>query len=229
MHKILIVEDDLNLNAGISFNLNEEGYWTISAYNIRTAKELTQKENINLIIIDVNLPDGNGFEFCKTVKEIKDIPVIFLTACDLENDVINGYQLGAEDYVTKPFNIQIFCKKVSAILKRCEKQQMTNIFKDGNLWIDFDTMEVSKQNESINLTATEFRLLKLFVTNQKIILTKETIMDKIWDVNGDFIDEHTLSVNVSRLKRKIETKTEKYIKTVYGMGYMWISSNVPLD
>lgn len=221
MKRILVVEDDVMLNSGLSYNLELDNYRAVPVYNAASAIESIRVETFDLIVLDVNLPDGNGFDLCKKIKELRDIPIVFLSACDMESDVMVGFELGADDYITKPFNINIFLKKVAAILKRCEKQSDSNIYLNGDLIIDFDKFTAMSGGYQIILTPTQYKLLKLFVTNPNIVLTRQVLLEKLWDCDANFVDEHALTVNINRLRSKIENEDRKYIKTVYGMGYMW--------
>lgn len=222
MQTILIVEDDTMMNSGLCYNLQLDQYKVVSAQNASEAIERVKSNKFDLAVLDVNLPDRNGFDLCKDIKLVQDIPVIFLTARDLESDVMKGFELGADDYITKPFSVNIFRKKVSAVLRRCGNRKNTNIYSDGNLTIDFDKLTVTVQGKSTVLTPTESKLLKLFISNVNSVLTRQILLDKLWDCEGNFVDEHALTVYINRLRAKIENCERKYIKTVYGMGYMWV-------
>lgn len=221
MKRILVVEDDIMLNSGLCYNLELDLYNAVPAYNAATALDKIETEAFDLIILDVNLPDGDGFELCKKFKTVQNIPVVFLTARDLEADVMEGFEFGADDYIAKPFSINIFRKKITAILKRCEKQSDVNIYVCGELMVDFDKLAASIKNDPVILTPTEYKMLKLFTSNPGILLTRQVLLEKLYDVNANFVDEHALTVNINRLRNKIETEDRKYIKTVYGMGYLW--------
>ena len=222
MSKILVVEDDVMLNSGLCYNLELDSYQAVSAYNTATALEKIRSESFDLVILDVNLPDGDGFEVCKKIKAIRDIPVIFLTARDLEADVMKGFDLGADDYVTKPFSINIFRKKVAAVLKRSEKRESPSLYSCGDLVIDFDKLTASVGGKPIILTPNEYKILKIFTGNPGVLLTRQALLEKLYDVDADFVDEHALTVNINRLRSKIETGDRKYVRTVYGMGYVWV-------
>lgn len=209
------------LSSGLRFDLEADGYVVNTAYTIKQALESIEHKEYDLIVIDVNLPDGNGFFLCSKIKERKDIPIIFLTACDMESDQIKGFDLGADDYITKPFSMPLFRKRVSVVLKRNENANIKNLYSDGYLIINFDTLEAIKDSETISLTATEYKLLKLFISNAGIVLTRQIFLERLWDNDGNFVDEHTLTVNINRLRSKIESPNHKYIKTIYGMGYQW--------
>ena len=221
--RILVVEDDRLLNTTLCYNLSANGYQVESSLTKKEAEQLCQKQSYDLIVLDVNLPDGNGFDFCREIKtRYPDIAVIFLTANDMESDMIKGFELGADDYVTKPFPMSVFQKKVSALLARIKKQFGGDCYDDGNLFIDFAEMTASLNDKSISFTPMEYRLLKVLTKNPQIVLTRQVLLEKLWDIDGNFVDEHALTSTISRVRSKIENPDHSYIKTVYGMGYMWI-------
>ncbi len=171
----------------------------------------------------MNLPDGSGFDLCSEMKKKNpDTAVIFLTARDLESDQLRGFELGADDYVIKPFPISVFQKKVSALLSRIQKQNAIDCYDDGNLFINFSEMSAALAGEDISFTAMEYRILKILTANMQIVLTRRILLEKLWDTDGNFVDEHALTCAISRIRAKIETGSFQYIKTVYGMGYMWV-------
>lgn len=222
MRHILVIEDDRELNEGICYMLKKEGYDTLGAYTIQEAKEQCKIAGIKLILLDVNLPDGEGFLFCKWLKQEQNIPVIFLTARDLEEDVLKGYELGAEDYVTKPFSMKVLLKKIALILER-KKEQKYEVFEDGFLCIQLKNAKVEVKGRECPVTPTEFRLLNVFLEHQGQLLTYEVLLEQLWDCKGQFVDRHALAVNVNRLRSKIEDADHKYISNVYGMGYQWLN------
>ncbi|WP_324824767.1 response regulator transcription factor [Sinanaerobacter sp. ZZT-01] len=221
MKRILVVEDDVMLNSGLCYNLELDEYKGIPAHDAAAALEKVTNESFDLVILDVNLPDVDGFELCKKIKAKRDIPVIFLTARDLEADVMKGFDLGADDYITKPFNINIFRKKVAAVLKRSGESATQRLYLCEDLVIDFDKLTATIKNEPIVFTPTEYKILKIFTSNPGVLLTRQLLLEKLYDVDANFVDEHTLTVNINRLRNKIENGDRKYIKTVYGMGYLW--------
>lgn len=221
MQKILIVEDDIELNQSISYSLKREGYDTISAHSLGEAKSLFRQECADLVLLDVNLPDGEGFELCRWMRGQRKVPVVFLTARDMEKDALKGYETGAEDYVTKPFSMKILLRKIHVILKRVDAHGR-NIYDDGFLKIDFDMAKAEAGGSDCMITPTEFRMLRLFSDNAGRLLTYSVLLDQLWDSGGQFVDKHTLAVNVNRLRRKIEDESHKYISNVYGMGYQWL-------
>lgn len=227
--KILVVEDDLALSAGLCFELDMNGYITVAAYNCQKVRQLVQSETFDLAILDVNLPDGNGFELCREMRDIcPDTPVIFLTANDLEENILKGYDLGAEDYITKPFNIKILLKKVDVALRHLEKAEKKNPdqWSDGFLHLDFSTLTAQKGGEKIAITPNEYKLLRVLTENGGNVIMRQTLLERLWDSGGNYIDDHTLTVTMNRLRSKIEDGTHSYIKTVRGMGYIWNGGRV---
>lgn len=221
--KLLVVEDDRLLNNTLCYNLSSAGYTVDAAMTKSAADDLCKAQDYDLIVMDVNLPDGNGFELCRKIKERRpDTAVIFLTANDMESDMLKGFELGADDYVTKPFPISVFRKKVSALLARIRKQTGGDCYTDGTLSINFSELTATLAGKSVIFTPLEYRLLKVLVRNPKIVLTRQVLLEKLWDADENFVDEHNLTVAISRIRGKIETDGLQYIKTVYGMGYMWI-------
>lgn len=221
--KLLVVEDDRLLNSTLCYNLSMAGYRVDAALTKTAADQLCEKQDYDLIVLDINLPDGNGFDFCQRIKERRpDTAVIFLTANDMESDMLKGFELGADDYVTKPFPISVFRKKVSALLARIQKQTGGDFYSDGVLSINFSEMTAALAGEPVVFTPLEYRLLKVLVKNPQIVLTRQVLLEKLWDADGNFVDEHALTAAISRVRGKIEVNGLQYIKTVYGMGYMWI-------
>lgn len=221
--KILVVEDDRLLNNTLCYNLSTAGYSVDSAMTKAMATRFFGKQEYDLIVLDINLPDGNGFDFCREIKERRsDTAVIFLTANDMESDMLKGFELGADDYVTKPFPISVFQKKVSALLNRIVKQSGSDYYDDGCLFINFSEMKATLSGKDLIFTPLEYRLLKVLTRNQRIVLTRQVLLEKLWDTDENYVDEHALTVTISRIRSKIESEGAQYIKTVYGMGYMWI-------
>ena len=219
MYNILLIEDDRPLNKAISVYFKKEKFYVLSSFSGQEALDILSQNNLDLIILDINLPDLSGFDLIEQIKIINsNIPILILSACDLDSSILHGFNLGAEDYVTKPFNIEILHKKINVILKRNTKN---TFYKDDHLFFDKNTSKLVIDNKEIKLTPLEFKLLSLFLENQNQIILKETIIEKIWDSNENYVDEHTLLVNISRLRNKIEDDKHHYIKTVYGLGYRW--------
>lgn len=165
------------------------------------------------------MPDGDGFHFCKWIKARNNVSILFLSARDLEEDILNGYEIGADDYVTKPFSMKILLKKISIILSREVKK--TNIYDDGFLKIDFELGVVQIEEKSCSITPTEYRILKKLIDNKGQLLTYSVLLDSLWEEGIEFMDKHTLAVNINRLRKKIETDKHSYISNIYGMGYIW--------
>ncbi|HFL3244386.1 TPA: response regulator transcription factor [Clostridioides difficile] len=222
MEKILVVEDDSILNKTLSYNLIEDGYIITSKFTAKSALKSIFECKFDLIILDINLPDKSGFELCNEIKGNYNIPIIFLTANDMECDMIKGYELGALDYITKPFNINIFKQKVKAFLNHLTIKTKQDYYRDGYLEINFSELSANINGNQIIFTPLEYRTLKLLTENPKSILTRKVLLEKLWDIDANFVDEHTLTSVISRIRSKIEKDNLKYIKTVYGMGYMWL-------
>ena len=223
MKKILLIEDDKDLNLGLTYDLRSEGYQVYSARNLGEGMALLEKQEVDLLLLDGNLPDGDGFDFCKAVKTEGDLPVIFLTARDLETDEITGFDCGADDYITKPFSMAVLHKRIEAVFRRGGQKSgnSRSLYDDGYLLIDFDGLTAYKEGSALTLTPTEFKLLRLLIANDQKVVTKTLILEKLWDNVGNFVDEHAVAVNINRLRKKLEDETHQYIKTMYGMGYQW--------
>ena len=176
---------------------------------------------MDMVLLDVNLSDGEGFSFCKWVKAQREVPVIYLTARDLEEDALEGYESGAEDYATKPFSMKILLRKIEVILKRMTPVNRL-IFEDSYVSIDSENARVTVKGKECPVTPTECRLLRQFLLNRGQLLTYDLLLERLWDSGGQFVDKHALAVNVNRLRGKIEDRDHRYISNVYGMGYQWI-------
>lgn len=175
------------------------------------------------MLLDVNLPDGNGFDFYREAKERRPYTaIIFLTSNDMENDMFKGYELGTEDYVTKPFPMSVFQKKLAMVLGRLAKQSGGDCYEDGALTVNFLEMPATLSGRPLVFTPLENRLLKVLTKNPQIVLTRQVLLEKLWDADDNFVDEHALTAAISQVRNKIKTDGRQYIKTVYGMGYMWI-------
>lgn len=223
--KILVIEDDEILNSGLCYHLQKKEMLPFPAYTIEEAIKILKEESLDLILLDVNLPDGNGYDFASEAISRYAVPFIFLTAHNLEEDIIKGLQLGADDYIVKPFSIKVVMEKIQTVLRRCSGLRDPERYICGNLVIDMQNHLVKKKGEYLSLTPTEFELLEIFCRNRQRILTKEFLLEKIWDAKGNFVNEHTLSLNISRLRSKIAEDDCEYIKTIYGLGYKWIGEN----
>jgi len=218
MERILLVEDDKALNWGIKMALKKEETEIISCFNLKDAKEAFHIGEIDLVLLDINLPDGNGLEFLKEIKREKEVAVILLTANDTEIDMVTGLETGADDYITKPFSLAVLRARVGVQLRR-KKGSVSHQILIDSFSFDFDKMEFKKGEQKIELSKTEQKLLWLLVKNQGITLRRAELIDKIWTDGAAYVDENALSVTVKRVRDKLGAG--EYIKTVYGLGYVW--------
>lgn len=218
MIKMLIIEDDLSLNHALKIYFEKVGYIVFQAITSKEAKRIIKQEKVDLIVADIGLPDQSGLVFAEKIRKERNIPIIFLTAKDEEQDILAGYDVGCEEYVTKPISPKILQKKIEVILKR---QENDNILVYQALKIDYEKRRVWKEEQEINVTDREWKILYLLAKNKGTIVTKEILLEKVWDVEGDFVDEHAVSVVINRLRKKIEDSTGEpvYIKNVFGVGY----------
>lgn len=224
MSKIFFVEDDLSLISGLSFALKKQGYEVDNARTIDEAEKLWQNNKYDLAILDISLPDGSGYQLCEKIRLNSKIPIIFLTAADEETDIIMGLDMGADDYITKPFKLAVFLSKVNAILRRSNDfNQKNTVLNSNGISVNLLNGEVIKNGETLNLTSGEYKLLCLFMENPNIILSQEQILGKLWDSNNDFIDNSTLTVYIRRLRKKVEDDPSNptNIVTIRRMGYKW--------
>lgn len=222
MQRILIIEDDFSLNRTLAYSLQSSNYLVDSAYTLKEAIEYLKNNTYLLLILDVNLPDGSGFKDLYKLKEYSDASIIYLTANDLEKDIIQGYDLGADDYITKPFSLPILQKKISALTKRLKEKQVETIFDDGVLYINFSTLKTYVNNIEIDISPLEYRILDYLIANKGHILKRNQLLTHLWDCNENFVEDASLNTAISRLRKKIEKNGHRYIKTIYGTGYMWI-------
>ena len=223
---ILLVEDDITLAMGIEYCLKNEGFNVYTVGKIKDAKEKISNSHIDIILLDVNLPDGNGYELCKEVRVDSEVPIIFLTACDEEVNIVMGLDLGADDYITKPVRVRELVARINAVARR--KGVVSKDKEDNKIIVrDIKVLplkyEVYKGDEKLQLTSVEYKLLLLLIENSGNVLTRKTLLEKLWDIEGDFIEESTLTVYIKRLREKLkEDKENPYIETVRGIGYKWI-------
>lgn len=217
MKSILLLEDDENLNRGICLKLEKEGYRVLSASKISEARRIFETEEIELVICDITLPDGNGLDFGKMVRQRSDTILIYLTAMDQEIDIVNGYDTGADDYITKPFSVNILTSKVNAFMRRVHTQSR-GILSSGDVEVSTRDMWVKRDGEVISLSKTEMQLLVYLMENAGCVLSKDKILEQVWGLDGQFVDDNTVTVNISRLKNKLCTD---YIANVRGLGYLW--------
>lgn len=217
MANIFLLEDDRMLSKGITISLEKDGHLVTGVYGFAEAIQQYQKKNFDLFLLDINLPDGSGIEFCKKLRETSDKPVLFLTANDTEEDMLEGFGVGCDDYIPKPFSIAVLRKKVQAILKRTIDDKSRIHYKD--LEVDTYKCLVLMKGEEVHLTSTEYKLLIYLIENKGIIVTRSMILKRIWDIDGNFVDDNTVRVNINRLRQKLNDENQEYIVTVFGMGY----------
>ena len=221
---IYLLEDDDSIRKLVLYGLDSQGFQAKGFALPSEFWRAMDAEMPELVLLDIMLPDIDGFEVCRRIRMSNaQVGIIMLTARSQEMDKVTGLMTGADDYVTKPFSVTVLCKKVAAVFANLElRTPRQDLFDDGFLKIDFSEQSASLAGESLDFTPKEYRTLFLFVKNPRIILTKRQILEKLWDIDGDFVDEHTLTTIISRIRKKIETDERKYIKTAYGMGYQWI-------
>ena len=224
MSNILLLEDDLSLINGLSCAFKKQGFELVVARSLKEADSLWVDGKYDLLVLDVSLPDGTGFEFCKKVRQVSKVPIIFLTAADEEMNIIMGLDIGGDDYITKPFKLGVLVSRVNALLRRAKD------FSSADTQLESNGMKVLllqgqafKNGKLLDLTAAEYKLLCLFMRNPNMVLTKEQILDKLWDCDGNYIDSSTLTVYMRRLRIKIEDNPSEpqMLLTVRGMGYKW--------
>lgn len=221
MRKILLVEDNDTIIMGLKYSLEQENFEVDTAKNIVTAKSKIKKQEYDLYLLDIALPDGEGYEICKTIKEKENSPVIFLTAKDEETDIVQGLDMGADDYVVKPFRTRELISRINSVLRRYQKNTSSeNQIKCQNILIDNNTAKVYKNGKEVILTSLEYKILLMLFNNKNILVTREQILDKIWDMAGNFVNDNTLTVYIKRIREKIDDKDGKIIQTVRGIGYM---------
>lgn len=226
--KILIIEDDLSLINGLSFAIKKQGYEIEVARTCAEADVLRTKGGYDLVILDVSLPDGSGFDICKKIRQTSKIPIMFLTAADEETDMIMGLDIGGDDYITKPFKLAVFLSRINALLRRSSnfKETETELRSNG-IRVELLKGKVYKNGEELDLTASEYKLLRLFMEHPDMVLSAEQILNKLWDCKESYVDSNTLTVYIRRLRTKIEDepgRPEKIV-TVRGMGYKWSVGN----
>lgn len=221
MASIFLLEDDRPLAGGIKIALEKDGHKVICAYSCADARDALRRCSPELYLLDINLPDASGLDFCRSVRESSDSPVIFITANDTEADMLSGFAAGCDDYIAKPFSVSVLRQKVLAMLKRNAAFMPKNSLTYKGLSIDFDKMTAVKNGEDCRLTATEYRLLEYMAKNKGKVLTRGMLLEQIWDIDGNFVDENTLSVHIKRLRSKLEEDSKKpeYVITVFGIGY----------
>lgn len=221
--KILLVEDDKTIASGLEYSLQQDQFETVLCYDVASAKKVLAEniDQFDLCLFDLSLPDGSGYDLCKVVKERSDIPVIFLTAIDEEVNVVMGLDMGADDYITKPFRIRELLSRIKSVLRRYQKQTQTNLINISNVQINILEGKVYKNGVEVMLTALEYRLLLIFANHLGQVLSRNQLLEQIWDVAGDFVNDNTLTVYIKRLREKLEDNPQNpsIIKTVRGLGY----------
>lgn len=224
MKRIFFVEDDLSLISGLSFAIEKQGYEIEIARTVTEAEEKWADGKYDLVILDVSLPDGSGFDLCRSIRRTSKIPIMFLTAADEEPDIIMGLDIGGDDYITKPFKLAVFLSRINALLRRSDNFNQTDTqLCSHNIKVEKLKGEVYKNGEQVGLTTSEYKLLCLFMENPDVILSPEQILSRLWDCNENYVDNNTLTVYIRRLRTKIEDDpgVPKRIVTVRRMGYKW--------
>lgn len=221
MDKLLLIEDDMPLAMATSFAIETEGFQVTHVATLKDAKEQLNKGEFSLVLLDVNLPDGDGYTFCKNVRaEGYTFPIIFLTALDQEVNVIQGLEVGGDDYVTKPFRVRELISRIKANIRRNQVNNTNGeVMTFGAFRIDLAGHKVTKDGAIINLTPSEFRLFTTLIKNKNQTLTRSALLEQLWDIDGDFVDDNTLSVYIKRLREKLGNEKD-YISTIRGVGYM---------
>lgn len=219
---IFLLEDDEAIGIGLTYSLENEGYNVTLAKSVKESEKIIDEKEFSLYILDLTLPDGSGYDVCKRIKSKGDLPVIFLTAYDDEVNVIMGFELGADDYISKPFRVKELMLRIKSVMRRYSNETSDGIIKINNLKINTNEAKVYKNNEEIILTAMEYRLLLILLSNRGKVLSRTALLENIWDVAGDFVEDNTLTVYIKRLRDKIEEDPAKpeFIKTVRGLGYV---------
>lgn len=219
---IFLLEDDSAIGIGLSYSLKNEGYSVTIAKTVEEALEIIRNKTFTLYILDLTLPDGSGYDVCTQIKKQGDLPVIFLTAYDDEVNVIMGLELGADDYISKPFRVKELLARIKTVLRRYNKDTADGMINIGNIRINTNEAKVYKDSKEVILTAMEYRLLLIFINNRGIVLSRQKLLEDIWDVAGDFVNDNTLTVYIKRLRDKIEEDpaSPNIIKTVRGLGYI---------
>lgn len=220
--RILIIEDDKKLNDGIRLALKNESYTFYQCQTLQDARDVLKEKEMTLILLDVNLPDGNGIDFVREVRSKSQVPIILITVNNMELDIVTGLEAGANDYITKPFSLMVLRARVAVQLREKEEKNKNHIMID-RFDFDFDKMEFFRDKNAIELSKTEQRLLKILCENRGATVKRTHLIDCVWQGDTEFVDEHALTVAIKRLRDKLEedSKNPVYIKTVYGIGYTW--------
>ena len=221
--KVLIIEDDQGLRQGIAFSLAQEGYEVLQAQNGKEGYRLFLQEAPQGILLDLNLPDMDGNDLCRKIRESSQVPILMLTARDMETDEIMGLSSGADDYMTKPFSVAVLKLRLEKLLGRKGEKTKSHILSSGDIAMDTDLIKVWKAQQEMECSVTEFKILKYFLENKNQVLTQNQILEAVWDREGKFVNPNTLQVNIGRLRKKIEEDPSRprFIKTIHGIGYIW--------
>lgn len=219
---LFLLEDDYAIATGLCYSLENEGYSVTHASDVKQAIDIISKEKFSLYILDLTLPDGSGYDVCKEIKKQGDLPVIFLTAYDDEVNVVMGFEFGADDYISKPFRLKELLVRIKSVLRRYNNESADGVIKFKDLTVNTNEAKVYKNGNEIILTAMEYRLLLILLNNRGKVLSRTQLLENIWDVDGDFVEDNTLTVYIKRLRDKIEEEPNRplIIKTVRGLGYM---------
>lgn len=219
---LFLLEDDYAIATGLCYSLENEGYSVTHASGVKQAIDIISKEKFSLYILDLTLPDGSGYDVCKEIKKQGDLPVIFLTAYDDEVNVVMGFEFGADDYISKPFRLKELLVRIKSVLRRYNNETADGVIKFKDLTVNTNEAKVYKDGNEIILTAMEYRLLLILLNNRGNVLSRTQLLENIWDVDGDFVEDNTLTVYIKRLRDKIEEEPNRplIIKTVRGLGYM---------
>lgn len=218
MRKILLVEDNETIILGLKYSLEQEGFEVDVAKSVKETKKKLEN-TFDLYLLDISLPDGNGFEICKEIKSKQDVPVIFLTARDEETNVVLGLDMGADDYIIKPFRIRELISRINSVLRRYDKNMVNSRIVYQDIIIDTKKAKVYQNNQEIIFTSLEYKILLMLFTNQNKLITRDQLLDKIWDIAGNFVNDNTLTVYIKRIREKIGDKQGNIIQTVRGIGY----------
>lgn len=216
--RLLIIEDDVDLREGLRFCFNSDGFEVTDRGGKKEGLETIRKESFDLVLLDCNLPDGTGFDLCREVRLFSKVPIIMLTARDTEMDEIKALELGANDYLSKPFSLGVLKARVKRLLNSSSE---TEVLLSGDISVDKSCCKVFKDGKEVSLSPQEYRLALYLIENKGHVLSKEQILERIWDSSGKFVDNNTVSVNISRLRTKLDEDGEGHIKTLHGLGYVW--------
>ena len=227
MINILMIEDDSTIAFGVKYALEQEGFYIDICNDLESGRNSLNEKTFDIILLDVMLPDGNGYDFCKEIRKSKNIPIIFLTACDEEINIVMGLDIGGDDYMTKPFRVRELISRIKAVVRRNKGEDKgKKVLRYGDLSVHTLEARVFKGGEEIFLTSAEYKLMLILIQNANIVLSRNQILEKLWDVTYDFINDNTLTVYIKRLREKIEidASNPKHIITIRGMGYKWNGS-----